>query len=110
MSGLNAPRLDRGNVSQLRGPDTLGVMAAFVDVPRAFLDDVWGRARDAASSRLLPFLREVRTGSNLTLESPNIPANVPRRTSSEAVKGFFDPSSIYTSGYALGVAIMVCSA
>lgn len=80
-------------------------MAALV--PR--LRDAWGSARDAASSRFMRFIYEPLAESNATGEMTGIGgAAMPQATSTDAPgRSFFDPSSIYTSGYALGVAIMV---
>lgn len=71
-------------------------------MPLAFLHNVWGQARDAASSHLMRFVFETRAGSNITVYPTHTAA--PKAVTPN---GFFDPSSIYTSGYALGVAIMV---
>lgn len=83
-------------------------MAALVDVPRTFLSHVWGQAR---SSSILPFLRGARMAANTTVENTaaSLATEVPQAaaSSSPVMKGFFDPSNVYTSGYALGVAIMV---
>ena len=80
-------------------------MAALV--PR--LQDAWGNARDAASSRFMRFIYEPLAESSATGEMTGTGGAVmPQATSTDAPgRSFFDPSSIYTSGYALGVAIMV---
>lgn len=82
-------------------------MAALLHVPRAFLNQVWDQA---AASDILSSLRGA--ASNLTVaidNSTNVATEVPARlaASDRVAKGFFDPSNVYTSGYALGVAIMV---
>jgi hypothetical protein len=76
-----------------------GVIIALEDMPLAFLHNTWNQARDAASSHLMHFLFETRAPSNTTVD--------PAVTASVTPQSFFDPSSVYTSGYALGVAFMV---
>lgn len=80
-------------------------MAALMDMPRTFLSDFWDQAK---ASNLLSSLRGM--AANATVESSaKVATEVPARLASSGpvMKGFFDPSSVYTSGYALGVAIMV---